>query len=68
MEILGWNAKCVGNCCSGGFQDARALRKNKKRKQWRTVRFEDFEDIDICTVPVGNKNVGNNNSKETLKL
>ena len=58
---------CVGDCCVGGFQDARTLRK-KRRTEWRTVRFDNSEDVDICTVPVGNKNVGNKSSKETSKV
>ena len=30
--------------------------RRKKRRQWRTLRFEDVEDVEICTVPVdGNK-------------
>ncbi len=40
---------CVGECCSGGFQSAETLRKKKKR-QWRTLRFESSDDIEICPV------------------
>ena len=47
--------ECVGECCSGGFQSAETLRKKKKR-QWRTLRFESSDDIEIC--PVENQSVG----------
>ena len=45
---------CVGECCSGGFLDASVLRK-KKRRDWRTLRFESSNDIEIC--PVENESV-----------
>jgi hypothetical protein len=40
---------CIGECCSGGFQSAETLRKKKKR-QWRTLRFEETNDSEICIV------------------
>ena len=55
---------CVGNCCIGGFQDVRTLKKKKKRREWRTLRFEGLEDVEICTVPVENEKVGNENEKD----
>jgi hypothetical protein len=48
------NHDCVGECCSGGFLDMSKLRK-KKRREWRTLRFEDSNDIEIC--PVENESV-----------
>jgi hypothetical protein len=46
------NHDCVGECCSGGFLDMSKLRK-KKRREWRTLRFEDSNDIEICLVENG---------------
>ena len=45
---------CVGECCSGGFLEVSTLRK-KKRREWRTLRFEDSNDIEIC--PIENESV-----------
>jgi hypothetical protein len=53
-EDLSLKHDCIGECCSGGFQSAETLRKKKKR-QWRTLRFEETEDIEIC--PVENESV-----------
>ena len=51
-EDLSLKHDCVGECCSGGFLDVSKLRR-KKRREWRTLRFEN--DIEIC--PVENENV-----------
>ena len=41
--------ECAEECCPGGFQSAETLKK-KKRRQWRTLRFESSKDIEICPV------------------
>ena len=38
--------------------------RKKKRREWGTLRFEDLEDVEICTVPVEKENVGNERRKE----